>query len=74
MIKLKYFSVLCTYTLRVNNYVSRQAKAINKRDERTKNTIVIANALMIISQFLFVFYNYLAANKLILSMKNIIQS
>ena len=30
---------ICTLTWRVNNYVSRQQKGINRRNESTENTI-----------------------------------
>ena len=36
---LKYFSLLCTLTWRVNNYVPRQEKVINKRNESTNNFV-----------------------------------
>ena len=44
---IKYFSLLCTFTWRVNNYVSRQGKGINRRNESTKGAIL--NITLIIS-------------------------
>ena len=35
-IMIKVLSLLCTFTWRVNNYVSRQGKGINRRNESTK--------------------------------------
>ena len=36
---LKYFSLLCTLTWRANNFVSRQGKGINRRNEGTRGEI-----------------------------------
>ena len=36
IIMIKVLSLLCTFTWLVNNYVSRQGKGINKRNESTK--------------------------------------
>ena len=35
-IMIKVLSLLCTLTWRVNNFVSRQEKCINRRNENTK--------------------------------------
>ena len=36
IMKLKYFSVICTLTWRVNNYISRQGKGIKRRNEKIR--------------------------------------
>ena len=47
---LKVFFPICTLTWRVNNYVSRQGKSINRRNENTR-AVVIFMRLMIITQY-----------------------
>ena len=37
---LEYFSLLCTFTWRVSDFVSRQGKGINKRNESTEKEIL----------------------------------
>ena len=36
IIMIKVLFLLCTFTWRVNNYVSHQGKGINRRNESTK--------------------------------------
>ena len=47
LIWVKYFSLICTLTWRVNNFVSRQGKGINRRNESAKGNIF--NITLIIS-------------------------
>ena len=42
IIMIKVLSLLLTFTWRVNNYVSRQGKGINRRNESTKGRSLIS--------------------------------